>query len=271
MNKNLDNLTITEVRAELDSAVVLYNATVDTTERANIEQYCDKCCEKYNELSLLSTYAACARAEMPIKALVEAFHYKKVSSANKPVKSVVDGKTVVNIVRSVNETNGKLVLAKFLEWGADGNRNFAASNNWRSEVAKARKVIISEWEKFFKSNKDSHAMSIGKTKRAVQAMFDSLLFVKCENSDKNAVIASGDIVKAMLAFANKLKVSIDDSGEVIFSGSCLSNSTWAEMQMVALNLAISGKSIEIIYGDPEEEADATTVKTVAADADAEKK
>jgi len=192
-------------------------------------------------------------------------------AAYQPDPSVVDGKTVVNIVRSVNETNGKLVLAKFLEWGADGNRNFAASNNWRSEVAKARKVIISEWEKFFKSNKDSHAMSIGKTKRAVQAMFDSLLFVKCENSDKNAVIASGDIVKAMLAFANKLKVSIDDSGEVIFSGSCLSNSTWAEMQMVALNLAISGKSIEIIYGDPEEEADATTVKTVAADADAEKK
>lgn len=250
--KNLENMTIGEVRAELTVAVDQYNATVDTTERASIEGYCDELCAKYNELSLLSVYTDCAKAEMPIKALVEAFYYKKVATSNKPVKSVVGGKTVVKIMRSINETNGKLVLAKFLEWGADGNRNFAASNDWRSKVAGARKVVISEWEKFFKSKKDTHSMSIGKTKKALQAMFDSLLFIKCENSDKNAVIASGDIAKAVLGFSNKLKVTIDDEGQVIFSGTSLSNATWAEMQMVAMHMAICNKTLEVVYGDPEE-------------------
>lgn len=116
----------------------------------------------------------------------------------------------------------------------------------------ARAVVENEWKKFFAAKGDTHAVSIGKTKKALQDMFDSLVFIKTETG-KNAVIANGDIAKWVIGFANSRKDSKAD-GKITITGNVLPKATWATLQMDILHKAVTGKTFDIIFGDPEEDA-----------------
>ena len=267
MSKNVETRTMSVVLAELNASVDSYNESTDARERNLMANEHKKLVAEYNELSMLSAYATCMKDKNPLVALAKAYYYDTVSVKDTPHNEVVDGVPKSTITRSVTEGNKKLNLVKFVEWTAESNKRVAAGKDWKSKMEAARSVVEDEWKAFFAAGGDTHAMSISKTKRALQAMFDSLVFIPCENSkEKNAIIANGDVAKWVLGFANTRKDSKID-GTVVITGNVLAKQTWATLQMDILHKAVTGKTYDIFYGDPETDAE----EAVEAETEAEAK
>lgn len=258
MKKIIEGRTMSVVREELNNAVDRYNLSENAVERVQLSVEHKKLVEEYNTLSLLSAYAECRSAEKPIVALAQAYYYDTVSVKDSVHNEVVDGVQTSSVTRSVKDSNKRMDVVKFIEWTEEHNQSAAAARDWRTKMEAARSVVENEWKKFFAAGGDSHAVSIGKTKKALQALFDAMVFIPCENNaDKNAIIANGDIAKWVIGFANTRKDSKAD-GNVTITGSVLPKSTWATLQMDILHKAVTGKTYEIFYGDPEEATEEQT-------------
>ena len=267
MSKETTNRTMSVVLEELNTSVDSYNLSTDSRERANLAAKHKALVEEYNQLSLLSAYATFMKDKTPLVALAKAYYYDTVSVKDSVHNEVVDGVAKSTVTRKVDDGNKKLNLVKFIEWTAESNKCVAAGKDWRAKVDAARNSIEAEWKAFFAANGDTHAMSISKAKKALQAMFDALVFIPCENNkDKNAVIANGDVAKWVLGFANNRKDGKVD-GNVTITGNVMSRQTWATLQLDILHAAVTGKTYEIIYGEPEE---AEAEETPAAEAEATK-
>lgn len=251
MKKIIEGRTMATVLAELNNSVDAYNLSTDSNERVAMIVEHKKLVEEYNTLSLLSAYAKCMEAEKPLVTLAKDYYYGTISTKDTPHNEVVNGVQTSTVTRSVVEKDTKLNVAKFIEWTEEKNRGVAADKGWKSKVEAARAAVEDEWKKFFAAGGDTHAVSISATKRAVQAMFDALVFIKAENSDKNAIIANGKIAKWAIAFANTRKDSKVD-GKIIITGQVLPKATWNTMMLDLLHAAVTGKDFEITYGDPEE-------------------
>lgn len=261
MEKIAENRTMSIVLKELNASVDKYNLATDAMERVQLAVEHKNLAAEYNELSLLSAYADFMKAESPLVALAEAYYYATVSVKDNVHNEVVDGVQKSTVTRSVNEGCKKLDVTKFIEWTAERNKSVAADKAWKTKMGAARNSIENEWKKFFAAKGDQHAMSIGKTKKALQAMFDALVFIPCENNaDKNAIIADGNIAKWVLGFANSRKDTKAD-GAIAITGSVLPRATWNTLCLDILHKAVTGKSFEIIYGEPEEEAARAVKKT----------
>lgn len=267
MKKIIEGRTMTAVLAELNASVDRYNLSTDSNERVALIVEHKKLVEEYNTLSLLSAYAKCMEAEKPLVALAKAYYYDTISTKDTPHNEVVNGVQTSTVTRSVVEKDTKLNISKFIEWTEEKNRGVAAARDWRAKVEAARAVVEDEWKKFFAAGGDTHAVSITATKRAIQAMFDGLVFIKAENSDKNAIVANGKIAKWAIAFANSRKDAKID-GKVNVIGQVLPKATWNTMQLDILHMAVTGKDFEIVYGDPEE-AEENSEEATAAEAAAE--
>lgn len=264
--KNAENRTMAIVLEELNASVDKYNLATDAMERVQLAVEHKTLAAEYNELSLLSAYAGFMKAENPLVALAEAYYYATVSVKDNVHNEVVDGVQKSTVTRSVNEGCKKLDVTKFILWTEERNKSVAAAKTWKTAIGAARNSIETEWKKFFAAKGDSHAMSIGKAKRALQEMFDALVFIPSETG-KNAIIANGDIAKWVLGFANSRKDTKVD-GVIAITGSVLPRATWNTLCLDILHKAVTGKSYEIFYGEPEEEvADkATDKKTEKAQA-----
>lgn len=274
MKKTLENRTMSVVLDELNKSVDKYNLATDAIERVQLAVDHKKLVEEYNALSLLNDYATFMKDENPIVALAKAYYYDTVSVKDN-VHNEVDAETGVmksSVTRSVNDGTKKLDATKFIEWTEERNKSVAANKDWKVKISAARSSIEAEWKKFFASNKDSHSMSIGKAKKALQAMFDAVVFIPCENNkDKNAIIANGDIAKWVLGFANDRKDTKVD-GEIAITGSVLSKGKWNTLFMDILHKAVTGKTFDITFGEPEEQvADAVKGKKSEAEPKAEAK
>lgn len=255
MKKNfVEGRTMSVVREELNASVDKYNLCENAVERVQLSVDHKKLAEEYNTLSMLSAYAECIKDESPLVALAKTYYYDTVSVKDSVHNEVIDGVQTSSVTRSVQDGCKKLNIVKFIEWTEEHNKSVAAAKDWRTKMEAARAVVENEWKKFFAAKGDTHAVSIGKTKKALQAMFDALVFIACENNtDKNAVIANGDIAKWVIGFANSRKDSKAD-GKITITGSVLPKATWATLQMDILHKAVTGKEYEIFYGDPEEES-----------------
>lgn len=255
MKKIIEGRTMSVVREELNDAVDKYNMSENAVERVQLSVEHKKLVEEYNTLSMLSAYAECMKDATPLVALAKMYYYDTVSTKDAVHNEVENGVQTSSVTRSVQDGCKKLNIAKFIEWTEEHNKSVAAGKDWKAKTEAARVVVENEWKKFFAAKGDTHAVSIGKTKRALQSMFDALVFIACENdADKNAIIANGDIAKWVIGFANNRKDSKAD-GKVTISGSVLPKATWATLQMDILHKAVTGKTYEIIYGDPEESAE----------------
>ena len=252
--KNVENRTMAIVLNELNGSVDKYNLSTDAMERVQLAVEHKNLTAEYNELSLLSAYADFMKAENPLIALADAYYYATVSVKDNVHNEVVDGVQKSAVTRSVNEGCKKLDVTKFILWTEERNKSVAAAKTWKAAMGAARNSIETEWKKFFAAKGDSHAMSIGKTKKALQEMFDALVFIPCENNaDKNAIIADGNIAKWVLGFANSRKDTKAD-GVIAITGSVLPKATWNTLCLDILHKAVTGKSYDIIYGEPEEDA-----------------
>lgn len=263
---NTENRTMTIVLDELNKSVDKYNESKDTAEKVQLGVQHKALVQEYNELSLLSAYAECMKEEKPLVALAKKYYYDTVSVKD-AVHNEVDPETKAvksAVTRSVNDGCKKLDVTKFIEWTEERNKSVAAEKDWKVKIGAARNSIEAEWKKFFASNKDSHSMSIGKAKKALQAMFDALVFIPCENDKtKNAIIANGDVAKWVLGYANSRKDSKAE-GKITITGYVLPKATWNTLCLDALHMAVEKKTFEIIYGDPEEKvADKVEAKTKA--------
>lgn len=265
MKNTAENRTMSIVLKELNASVDKYNEATDAIERVQLGVEHKNLVAEYNELSLLSAYAGFMKAEKPLVALAEAYYYETVSVKDN-VHNEVDenGTQKSTVTRSVNEGCKKLDVTKFIEWTAERNKSVAAEKDWKAKMGAARNSIETEWKKFFATKGDSHAMSIGKAKKALQEMFDALVFIPSETG-KNAIIANGDIAKWVLGFANSRKDSKTD-GVIAITGSVLPRATWNTLCLDILHKAVTNKSYEIIFGEPEEEAnEAAKPKTKKAE------
>lgn len=253
MKNSVENRTMPVVLEELNDSVDKYNLATDAIERANLAAKHKELVGEYNDLSLLNAYATFMADENPLIALAKAYYYDTVSVKDAVHNEVIDGVKKSTVTRSVNEGSKKFDVVKFIEWTEERNKSVAYAKDWKSKVGAARNSIETEWKKFFAAKGDSHAMSIGKTKKALQAMFDSLVFVASETG-KNAIIANGDIAKWVLGFANSRKDSKVD-GAVAIVGNVLPRSTWNTLCLDILHKAVTGKTYDIIFGEPEEDAE----------------
>lgn len=261
MKKSVENRTMSVVLEELNASVDKYNEATDAMERVQLAVEHKTLVQEYNELSLLSAYAGFMAEETPLVALARAYYYATVSVKDAVHNEVVDGVQTSSVTRSVKEGTKRLDVTKFIDWTEERNKSVAAQRDWKSKIGAARNSIEAEWKKFFAAKGDSNAMSIGKAKRALQAMFDSLVFIESATG-KNAVIANGDVAKWVLGFANSRKDTKAD-GIVTITGSVLPPATWNTLLLDILHKAVTGKTYDIIFGEPEEDA------PEAAEADAE--
>lgn len=253
MKKDITNMTMAELMAELKESVDAYNLSNDEKERVELVMAQKDIVKKYNELSLLTTYGKCLDAEHPIVALAETYYFPTISVKDNSHSEVVDGVMKITHARSISDGEKRLILADFITWVEELNKSVTVEKQWKVKIAEARDVIEKQWKAFFAAGKDTHAMSIGKTKRALQAMFDALVFIETPTG-KNAIIADGKVAKWVLGFANTRKDSKVD-GKVTITGSVVSKRDWAILQMDALHMAVTGKDFEIFYGEPEESAE----------------
>lgn len=252
-------MTLEQLRDELNDSIDAYNTSTDIKERVEMQVEHKKIVDAYNELSLHTTYALCLKDENPIIKLAQTYYYETISVSDKPHKSEVDGVIKSTLTRGISDGNKKLNVVKFIEWAAECNTNVTADIKWRSTMDSARKVVETQWKKFFESGKDSHSMSIGKTKKALQEMFDALVYIKSETG-KNAIIANGTVAKWVLGFSNTRK-DFKEDGKVKVTGSILSKQTWATLLLDILHMVVEKKTFDIVYG--EEDAETEEVETEA--------
>lgn len=243
--------TMAELLEELKKSVDAYNLSDDTKKRIDLAVEQKAIIEEYNKTSLYTAYGECLAAENPILALAQMYYYDTISVRDAVHTEVVDGVAKSTMTRGTKEGCKKLNLVKFIEWTEESNTSVVADKNWRTATDNARKVVANQWEKFFASGKDTHSMSIRKTKEALQKMFDALVYIESKRGN-NAVIANGDIAKWVLGFANVRKDSKVD-GKTVISGTVLSKQQWATLQMDILHKAVEGKSFEIFFCDDTEE------------------
>ena len=267
MKKNVENRTMSAILEELNNSVDKYNLTPtsEVVERAELADRHKKLVDEYNEASLLNAYADCMNANVPVVALAKMYYYKTIAVKD-AVHNEIDPVTRVkksSITRSVNEGCRKLDIAKFIKWTEECNKCVAASKDWRTKIFAVRNSIETEWKRFFASKADKKDISIGKVKRAMQEAFDALVFIPCENStDKNAVIATGDVAKFVIAFANSRKDSKVD-GVIKITGEILPLKMWTTLLLDVLHMAVEKKSYDLVYGTEVEDAKNAKTQTEA--------
>ena len=266
MKKTVENRTMSVVLAELNASVDSYNLATETATKAELTVAQKKLVEEYNTLSMYSTYGACIKEKQPILALAKAYNYDTVSIKDTPHTEVIEGVQHSSITRSVKDGDKRLDLVKFIEWTEEHNKSVASDRYWKVKTEEARGFVVDQWRKFFASKGDTHTVSIGQTKKKLQAMVDALVFIKTE-SDKNAVVVNNDCAKWVLGFANSRKDSRVEKN-VVITGNILQRSTWAALLMDVMHKLATGKDYELIFGDPEEDTKEEVKAAVAKEATA---
>ena len=266
MKKMYENLTLDQLRAMLDEAVEKHNTADNSVARVEARIECKDIEEAYNELSLRTVYADCMKEEQPLVAFVKKFYYHTVSTKTKVDNDVVDGVAKSLEVASVVENDRKMSLFKFIDWAKDRNKFITKDKNYKTATNNARNAINAVWEDF-KNSKDKTEMSKNAIKKALQPMFDALVFIKGK-SGKNAVIATGDIAFYIIALAGELKTVADDKKKPNFNIEFLKKQAWDGHILNMLHMAVEGKTFDVVYGDPE---NAVPEDEVEAEAKAEAK
>ena len=104
MKKDLTTMTLAELMNELKDSVDKYNLSEDGKERLELTMYQEKLVQQYNELSLLTAYGICLKAELPLVHLVKTYDYEVVAIKNNDQKQEVNGIIVSVSVRTITKS-----------------------------------------------------------------------------------------------------------------------------------------------------------------------
>lgn len=259
MKKVLGSKVITMASAmeDLNAKIKEFNAESDVLKCAKIEAECKELVVEYNKCSLVNTYAELMKAELPLVELAKMYKYPQKTLKKKTHEDTnADGEITSTLVLVLEDKEANLDVMAFIDWTAERGNCVAHAHNYKTKAKDARTTVANQWTKFFKSQANSEIkISVGETKRALQAMFDALVFIPCENDkDKNAIIANGKIAKWVIAQANSRKDVRLESGEIKVKGEILTPRTWATLMLDALHFAVTGKDYEVIFKEEDEAA-----------------
>lgn len=248
-------VTMASALAELNTKISEFNAESDVLKCAKIEAECKELVTAYNKCSLVNSYANLMKAEKPLVELAQMYKYPQKTLNKKTHEDTnADGEITSTLVLVLEDKEANFDVMAFIDWTAERSACVAHSSDYKTKVREARTTVANQWTKFFKSKADKEiTISIGETKRALQAMFDALVFIPCENNaDKNAIIANNRIAKWVIAQANSRKDVRLENGEINIKGEILTARTWTTLILDALHFAVAGKDYEIIFKEDDE-------------------
>ena len=246
MKESVNMRTMEVVLREVKDNISRFNLSTDPVEKNQLELALKTLETEYNELSLLNTWAGFMKADNPMVAFANAYEYDIIGHKDVDHRETNNGVKTVVRTRVLDENKTRMLsVQEFVEWTEERNASVAHDKKWRTAVNNARESVIDQWKGFMAAKGDSRVVSIGKMKKALQAMVDALVYVEGEKGG-NAVIVKGDIAKAVFALCNQRKDGL--------KGSVMSASVWKKLQVDVLHAAVSGKEYTINYGDEEDEA-----------------
>lgn len=255
MAKNLvvtEGRTLEIIRNELTEAVDKYNLSTSADERAGLEVTMKNLVDEWNELSMLTAYSTFLDDESPLVAFGKAYTYATISTKDNKHKEVVDGVKRSISTRSVEDGFRQLSVSKFLNWAKEKNKTLTANAVWLDKFNAAREEVNKQWKRIFASKAENSDLKIGQMKRALQALFDVLVFVPAP-SGKNALVATNDMAKYALGLSNVRKVDLKEKTQKVQN---MSSQLWEQVFMDIWHMVCSNKTYTVIIGDeePEEEA-----------------
>lgn len=268
----IEKMNKQEVFDLLEEKVTEINETSDDEKKIELNVECAELCKKYNELSMLSVYGVCAKAEKPVLEFAQTYYYPTVSTKDELSEDLDnDGRKSTKVVRTINEGEKRLDLFDFLRWAEKCNKVVTAEKYWRSACEGTRNSIETEWKGFFNSTGESRKINVGTIKKNLQAMFDALIFIEAP-SGKNAVIATGATARYLFGFANVRKDGRTKDGEIKINKTVLSTKQWVTLVMDALHETVKDKDYApkeflMEYGSEEKtkDGDATVTEATAED------
>jgi hypothetical protein len=253
--KNNEGRTLVIIRNELVEAVDKYNLSSDADERATLELSMKKLVEEWNELSLLTAYSSFLEDAQPLVAFGKAYTYATISTKDHPHKEVVNGIKRTVHTMSVEDGVKQLSLTNFIGWAQESNKTQAADKLWIEKWGAAREEVNKQWKRIFASKGENSELQIGKMRRALQALFDALVFIEAAGgSKKNALFATGNMAKYALALSNVRKVDLKEKTQKVQN---MSSQLWEQIGMDIWHQVCAAKTYEVVIGDekPEEEAE----------------
>ena len=261
--EKLETLTKEQAYALLEELVTAINDDETTSEeKVKLNAECSEVCKAYNELSMLTVYGVCAKAEYPILEFAKTFYYPTVSTKDELGEEMGDdGKKHTFVTRKIETGEKRLDLFDFLVWAENCNKKVTADKIWRVACNSTRNSIENEWKKLYNSKGDTHKVNLKTIKDSLQKMYDALLFIPSENGN-NRVMATGKIARMMFGFSNTTKDRRTKDGDIEIINSVLSNKQWIKLVMNALHLTVMDKDyapnkVAIQYGSEVENAEET--------------
>lgn len=266
-NNEVKGRTLEVIMAEANAKVEELNKERDVEKRITLEAELEKLTKEYNELSLLTAYAAAKAESLPIMALAKACTYVTISKKKTAGDVLVDGVLKKTDIFSVPEKDTALNILKFIKWLED--RNFKMPKGWIKNMSAVKAEIIDQWQAFDKSG-DEHSFNKKQMRRLTQAMVNDMGFIEGEKGG-NALVVKNEHINPMIKYANK-KTGVQ-------SGKTLDSKTWDDMLMTLLNGLATGAVFENSYGSSavfkeetapaEETAEASEATSAEAPATAE--
>lgn len=233
MNTNAQGMTCEQMKAKIKAIIDEHNGSEDLALRNKLNVEALKLKDDYNKTSLKDVYAAALEAENPMLAFVKAYTYPTLTVSSKKDTNNLslkdDGKAVMN-------------LWDFVEFAAGRNKQVTKELDWKAKAKAAQDVLVDTVEKFIESDTKPEP---GELKAALQAAFDSVLFISGKN-DANAVIAKSKACRIIIMTCSNLDAKS-------FQANFGQSKTWQKQFLAFLNRAVEGKEFTLTFGDSEDQ------------------
>ena len=249
--------TLETIEAEANVKVDAFNSEADLSKRITLESEIDGLIKEYNELSLLTVYAAAKAEALPIIALAKTCTYVAISKKKTPTIELVEGVAKRVEVLSIQKKDSALNILKFIKWLEE--RNFKMPDGWKTNMSAVKADVIDQWQAFEKSG-DEHTFKIGQLKRLLQTMVNDMGFIPGEKGN-NALIVKSAHAKTVLKFSSR------KTG--VLSGETMTPKIWDDLLMTVLHSVATGGAFENTYGGTAVfKEEATTEEATAEEAPA---
>lgn len=253
----IQKMTKEQVYALLEEKVTAINEGVDDDMKHEIKAEIDELCKKYNELSKLTVFGVCAKAEYPVLDFAKTFYFPSVKTATELAEEIGDdGKKHTYAVLKIEEGKTRLDLFEFLTWAEKCNKQVTAQKNWRTPCRETRNSIVNEWQKFDKSNANDVKISKKIFQENLQKMYDALLFIPSPNNN-NRVMATRAIAGKLFMFSNTAADKVNKDGEPNIDFKVMPEKQWIKITMYLLYLTVKDKDyapneVKVEFGFEEE-------------------
>ena len=252
--------TLEIIAAEADTKVNELNNEQELSKRITMESEVDGLIKEYNELSLLTAYAAAKAEELPIIALAKACTYVTISKKKTASTDLIDGVAKRVETFSVQKKDSALNILKFIKWLEE--RNFKMPEGWRANMSAVKADVIDQWQAFDKAG-EKYTFKIGQLKRLLQTMVNDMGFIPGEKGN-NALVVKGAHAKTVLKYSNR------KTG--VLAGETMTPKIWDELLMSVLHGVATGGAFENTYGGSavfkEETAEAPAEESATEEAQA---